>query len=318
MAGRPLARAGVALGVLTITTAPVNAYVRTTTDQAAPVRWPATCVTIIVHAAEPPQNVTRDLFVGAARAAAAAWSRGEVACTDLELQIAVSEGTSTALVKNDGRNNMVFRKREWCKEPRSADERCYDSAALAITTVFALQADGKVLDADVELNAVNFTWGDLVANPMATEPQDLQNTLTHELGHLLGLDHNCYAGGPRDRPLDHASQPVPDCSRASRAVQDATMYAAVRQGDVLRRTLAEDDIAGVCGVYPAMGAAMCAAPVVPPPPIDGDTGCSMVRAPATEEGPASALMTMAAAFGLGLMARSRRTFRARRSRSRRD
>lgn len=307
--------AALAIGLSSLASAPAEAYVRTITDRKAPVWWPRHCVTIVVHAADPPGKLTSEAFVTAARNAAAAWSRGAVACTDLDLQIAVAATSRTARVANDGRNNMVFRKTEWCKVPLAPDERCYDSSALAITTVFALQSDGTVLDSDVELNAVDFTWDDLVTHTSETEAQDLQNTLTHELGHLLGLDHNCFVGGPRERPVDHSGQEIPDCSRASRPVQDATMFAAVRQGDVLRRTLSDDDTAGVCGIYPAQGAELCAAVIDPPasPPEEG--GCSVVRG--GDRGEAAAPMILAG-VGLGVMAGLRRAFRARRSRRRPD
>ena len=37
------------------------------------------------------------------------------------------------------------------------------------------------------------------------------------------------------------------------------MFAAVSPGDILRRTLAPDDIAGVCAVYPPESATSCTA-----------------------------------------------------------
>src|SRR5204862_6586571 len=104
-------------------------------------------------------------------------------------------------------------------------------------------------------NAVDFVWGDLVAGIGASgNVQDLQNTLTHEFGHLLGLDHNCYGSADRSRGIDQNGHAVPDCNRAPPAVQEATMYASVMRGDVARRDLSADDIDGVCAIYPATGA----------------------------------------------------------------
>ena len=70
--------------------------------------------------------------------------------------------------------------------------------ATGITTVFYVDHgepdDGTILDADVELNDINFTF---VVEPTTQQPRagtevsDLENTLTHELGHVLGLDHTC-------------------------------------------------------------------------------------------------------------------------------
>jgi hypothetical protein len=250
-----------------------RAYVQTKTDTNVGAHWPGHCVSVIAHVADPPPNLTSDVVVAAAQAAAATWSRPAVMCTDLEFQVAVSN-TATAQAVKDRRNNMVFRKGVWARMPRAADEPEYDPAALAITTVYAQQSDGVIIDADVELNAVNFTWGDLVAGIGSDggNAQDLQNTLTHEFGHFIGLDHNCFLPGAGRRGIDQNGNQVPDCNRAPPEVQEATMFAAVMRGDVLRRTLADDDIAGVCAIYPAMGAAQCAA--VGNPDDDGG-GCTM-------------------------------------------
>jgi hypothetical protein len=227
----------------------------------APVKWPNSCVTVTAHVANPPANLTPDLAASAARAAAAVWSRGTLSCPgpasdagpppgpSFELKIALADD-SDAPVANDNQNNLVFRKSGWDYEP----------SALAITTVFAQQANGVILDADVELNAVTggrFKWGDLVAGVGAEGAEDLQNTLTHEFGHLLGLDHNCFLTGNTRRGIDNNGNAVPECERSSAEVQDATMFAAVSRGDILRRTLASDDIAGVCAVYPPDGTTGC-------------------------------------------------------------
>jgi len=246
---RPMA---LLLAAAAMTAGTAQAYVRTTTDKNAPVRWPRSCVVVTAHSGNPPPNLTPDLVVSAARAAASAWSHESLACSGFELQIGV-EPTLGAAVNNDGKNNMLFRRDAWP----------YDSSALAITTVFARQDTGVILDADVELNAVDggrFKWGDLVAGiGTGVHVEDLQNTLTHEFGHLLGLDHNCIlAGSMGKRGVDQNGVLVPECERASQEIQDATMFAAVAPGDTLRRTLTEDDIAGVCAIYPAASATSCA------------------------------------------------------------
>jgi hypothetical protein len=293
------ARAAVALGLLLVA-GPAGAYVRTKTDRGASVHWRDSCIYITAHVTAPPPNLTPELAASAARAAAAAWSTPQVDCTNLNLQVAVSEVTN-APVTNDRHSNLVFRQEMWCREPRETDEPCYDSSALAITTVFAQQNDGLVLDADTEINAVDFTWGDLEAGiGVVGNVQDLQNTLTHEFGHLLGLDHNCYSPNDRARGIDQNGKAVPDCSRAPAAVQAATMYASVRRGDIERRTLSPDDIEGVCAIYPTTGAPACA-PVMdgdPPAQIGGDDpgdggGCAVGRGPGRTAG-AGLLLAFAA------------------------
>jgi MYXO-CTERM domain-containing protein len=289
------------LAGLVLASAQSHAYVRSVTERNAAVRWPSHCVNVVAHIPDPPPNLTPELVLGATQAAAAVWSRPAVTCTDLELQVAVSE-KAAANAANDQRNNVVFRRGEWCRLPRDPAEPCYDPAALAITTVYAKQGDGGILDADVELNGVNFNWGDLVANVGADggNVQDLQNTLTHEFGHLIGLDHNCFLPIPgARRAVDNTGAQVPDCARASPEVQEATMFAAVQRGDVARRTLAADDLAGVCAIYPASGAAAC------PPPGNGedeDGGCSVSRS----GGGTSGALPLVVALGVVLALRRRR------------
>jgi hypothetical protein len=238
------------LAAAATTAGTAHAYVRTTTDKLVPVQWQRPCVVLVAHTASPPPNLTPELVAGAARAAAATWSRESLSCTAWELQITV-EDTADAPAANDGKNNMVFRRDMWP----------YDPSALAITTVFARQDTGVILDADVELNAVEggrFLWGDLITGQGAgPHAEDLQNTLTHEFGHLLGLDHNCFLAGASRRGVDNNGVQVPDCDRASQAIMDATMYAAVAPGDTARRTLTDDDIAGVCAIYPVATAPSC-------------------------------------------------------------
>jgi MYXO-CTERM domain-containing protein len=228
---------------------PAGAYVRTVTDRLIAVHWPRSCVLLTVHSANPPPNLSPELVLSAATAAAAAWSTPDVACTSWVLAI-VNEATADATAANDKKNNLVFRQQGWS----------YDPSALAITTVFAQQTDGVIVDADVEVNATaeRFRWGDLVAGVgTGGGAEDLQNTLTHEFGHLLGLDHNCLFPGSPARTLDNAGQAVPACGQASPEIQESTMFPAVSRGDVLRRTLAADDVAAVCAIYPVSQTVSC-------------------------------------------------------------
>jgi hypothetical protein len=286
-----------------------SAYVRTRTDRGVPIKWSSICLYLTTHFNDPPAYVSPDLALSAARLAAAAWSRPQVGCTDLELHVA-SSPTDDADVGNDGHSNIFFRKGQWC---RSADQ-CYDPQALAITTVFALQDSGRILDADTEINGVDFTWGDLVAGIGSTgiRPADLQNTLTHEFGHLIGLDHNCHSAADRVQMQDQTGADVPNCTGAPPEVMEATMYNSVGRGDVERRTLAQDDTDGVCDIYPAHAAPACISrddsdPTAEVPGAGGGSGgCSL--APGGQPA-ALGFFLLLVPLALGL----RRRFSARRS-----
>lgn len=287
-----------ALGASAIPT-PADAYVRTTTRSGAALRWRGDCLGLVVHAGNPPPNLTPEVFLNAARAAAAAWSRPGVSCTELVLVVEGSDAAA-ANASHDRVNNVTFRRGRWCREPRDPSEPCYDASALAITTVTAQERDGVILDADIEVNAVNFTWDDIVARG-SRGAQDIQNTLTHEFGHFIGLDHNCYGGGDQPRPRDHDGQPVPDCTTAPPEVKRATMYAAVIRGDTTRRMLSEDDLRAVCDIYPATGAGAACEPGAIPPPVAGpgdgggcDCALSAGRRPAPLAVPLALLLGLAA------------------------
>ena len=66
---------------------------------------------------------------------------------------------------SDQINRVIFRRQEWCPEPRAEEEPCHDAFALAVTSSFAELRSGRVVDADIEVNAVATVWADLVRRP---------------------------------------------------------------------------------------------------------------------------------------------------------
>jgi len=108
------------------------------------------------------------------------------------------------------------------------DDWPYDSFAIAVTVVTVDLRQHRILDADIALNARSRRFKALPAEANGGDFDDLQNTLTHELGHALGLAHN---------PTD----------------QTATMFPAARRGEIHKRSLAEDDVAGLEALYPPDG-----------------------------------------------------------------
>jgi hypothetical protein len=80
---------------------------------------------------------------------------------------------------------------------------------------------------------------------------DLANTLTHELGHVMGFDHTCRV--PADPPkLDHEGNEVPLCSEVvdDPAYTEPTMFNFQDCGETKKQSPADDDINAVCSVYP--------------------------------------------------------------------
>jgi len=169
--------------------------------------------------------------------------------------------------------------------------------------VSASTSTGLIKDADIEVNAFNFRWADLVMHPDLAAPgmtvHDQQNALTHEMGHLIGLDHTCYLQPPA--PLDNNGNPIPYCADAPPEVLATTMFPSANPGDIDKRTLAPDDQQAVCDIYPAAMDPMNCAPVSQIEP----TGCNCATA-AGATAPGAALTMVAAVALLAVRARSRR------------
>jgi hypothetical protein len=126
-----------------------------------------------------------------------------------------------------------------CKQP-NADVTCTEayqcwldsSATIALATTSYSTRSGVLADADIALNAVNFFFTTVNSPPCPggrpasnCVANDLQNTLTHELGHVLGLDHV-----------------------QTRA--DSTMLESAPLGETTKRTIDTGTAAGFCQIYP--------------------------------------------------------------------
>jgi|GEM_PF-2838940 len=112
--------------------------------------------------------------------------------------------------------------------------------AYAVTVPLFYQQSGEIIDADI-LFSTTFDWSTDVNGEAGKA--DLQSIATHEMGHLLGLDHP--------------------------GVADATMYWSAVEGEIHKRTLAADDIQGICYLYPVSG--------VDGSPCSSDSDCNGER-----------------------------------------
>jgi hypothetical protein len=282
-----------------------HAYVRyKTPDQNMPFYWRASCVPLTIYL-NGFTEMTADEVAKAVSAAAHTWSPDEVTCADgvthpfLEIVPTLAvDLNATAAAKYDARNVLVFQTNEWV----------HQTDALALTTVLA-KGDGRIVDADIEINAATgLGWENLdPGSPLVghgVEPEDLQNALTHEFGHFIGLDHSCYSpDGPdqsvisKTRPTDDMGNPVPDCGDAPPVALASVMYPITMVGETSKRYLSPEDVRAVCEIYaPANDPKICAMDT----PNDG-LGCAVARRGGTTTGPAVAL-----ALAASLVMRRRR------------
>jgi hypothetical protein len=200
----------------------------------------------------------------AMRNAAERWSQVGNPCTSFVLNIEPRPGRNTEAVV-DGQNRLVVRGDTWCN-PSKTNRPCYSPAALAITTVTTRRSDGVILDADVEVNATNAVWQDLLVAPDPSgAAHDLEAALTHEFGHLAGFDHTCLAPGQDPRRNDDGN-PVPLCEDADTAAELSVMYPFESTAVEPRRTLTLEDMRDHCRAYPRLPDTIVG---------EGSTGCSI-------------------------------------------
>jgi len=127
--------------------------------------------------------------------------------------------------------------------------RMNPTAAIGLTSVFHSKKTGRILGADMEINDWNVTLG-VCRGTCPPTVTDLENVLTHEVGHYYGLGH------------------VSD--------EEATMYFQAPAGDVQKRDLAPDDEAGLCDTYPAgTFPSACTGSVFKDMYADDGCGCSV-------------------------------------------
>ncbi len=137
---------------------------------------------------------------------------------------------------------------------RDLGKWCFSSGTVAMTLVSANQVSGEIADADILLNAAHQTF---CAGNCAAKAYDLQNTLTHEAGHFLGLDHS--------------------------ALPEATMFGGAPPQELSKRDLDADDSTGICFSYrQAWQSGGC--------PVDEEPGCGAVTSGAGSPLPVVALL----------------------------
>ncbi|MBZ4415542.1 myxosortase-dependent metalloprotease, MXAN_2677/MXAN_2678 family [Myxococcus sp. RHSTA-1-4] len=185
--------------------------------------------------------------VAAIEASFASWRALSGTCSDYAFRrgedwsLPVAVGYDQELPFNNY-NIITFRERAcpavvpsddpcWGDESCGNVYRCWDhgEATIGLTTSTFSFRDGRVLDSDIELNGYYlFTTvdspvcqGSPATNCVST---DLENTMTHEIGHVVGLDHVTAPG--------------------------STMEATAPPGETRKRLIDPGSAAGFCSIYP--------------------------------------------------------------------
>lgn len=140
-----------------------------------------------------------------------AWSRPE----NVKVDFLPMGCTTQRKNENDGINAIILVKDHWD----------FDHSAIAITRNFYVSGagphSGLILDSDILLNAVDHSF----SVTGESGKHDVQNIVTHEVGHFIGLGHE----------TGSATEP--------------TMVAVASPGETKKRTLETSDLAGMTAGY---------------------------------------------------------------------
>ena len=128
---------------------------------------------------------------------------------DGNLAFANAGTTAIRTARHDDDANVIYFEDEWKEDP----------GLLAVTYLWST-TDGELIGFDMALNSEHHEW----AIDGSPEANDLLNTLSHEFGHALGIEHS----------------PV---------VEMATMYPSSPLGEITKRDLHTDDVDAVEHLY---------------------------------------------------------------------
>ena len=205
------------LSLLSLMIAPSRgeAYAVKTSQSGVPLRWKVQIVPYHINTSTLPHYLDVSNVVEVIQHSFATWQNVSTAYLSFRYAGTTDDTSRGYTIGGTNHNAIIFETKDWE----------HDEDMLAVTQSTYNPKTGEIIDTDIYINGVHFMWttSDLVVHT------DLQNMLTHEIGHFAGLDHS-----------EHL---------------DATMFAQTTPRELEKRTLHSDDESGLQFLYPNPDAA---------------------------------------------------------------
>jgi len=180
-------------------------------------------MSVVLALGDPPRGMSSDDGRAAAiRALSVYQSAIEAMAPGIHMNVIDHVGAPPALDGGDGLSTIRWIGSRW--------EDDYDPAALAVTVTTYDADSGRITDSDIVVNAERYSWSAASDASSCRAAYDLQDVLTHELGHAFGLAHD-------------TSDPA------------ATMFPTADACETSKRDLDDGDIDGLHYLYVDVGPA---------------------------------------------------------------
>ncbi|HEX7477148.1 MAG TPA: matrixin family metalloprotease [Polyangiales bacterium] len=193
-----------------------------------PLVWKRQCISYSVaprsHSTTPTLGELRDLVDRSFRT----WS--DVTCSGQPLALSLAQSAELSMCDKPeynataGNANTVLFVTDW-------QARKLPAEAFGLTMVWHDSRTGEIVDADMQLNETLGTLA-ICKQRCAQAEVDLQNIITHEAGHFLGLGHS--------------------------QERTACMFGQALVGETSKRFLSLDDETGICATYAQLSQPKCA------------------------------------------------------------
>jgi len=190
-----------------------------------PVGWGTSTVVFDIEQTTP-DDVQFESVLAQVQLAAEIWNV-EKTCDAPKIQITVVRAGAGA--SGDGRNTIQWVHSNWAGTGQPDDATGYTDILIEKT-----KPGAKILETDIWLNGENYAW--TTGEPQLPTLVGVFATVSHEMGHAIGMDHPC--------EFD-ADNGVPDCDTQSD--QSALMFPSLVAAEP---KLTSDDLAGLCALYP--------------------------------------------------------------------